>query len=78
MLRLWRCMDGKDKAHGSDHQQTLETVGKIGDMYSAQNKNDTALVWYMRAVTGLQKTLGKEHPTTPAMTHKMDLVQRRG
>jgi len=46
----------------------------LGDVYSRHGRQNKALEWYTRALTGYENALGVDHPTTLSTVHQMALV----
>ena len=59
-----RAIAGHEKALGSNHTSTLDTVNNLGNLYAAQGKLEAAKGMCQRAVTGYEKTLGSGHTST--------------
>ncbi|PLB48776.1 hypothetical protein P170DRAFT_464400 [Aspergillus steynii IBT 23096] len=59
-----RALAGKEKALGSDHMSTLQTVNNIGNLYTDQGKLQEAEEMYQRALAGKEKALGSDHTST--------------
>jgi tetratricopeptide (TPR) repeat protein len=67
---LVRCLEIRERA-GSD---TLSVAGRLGGVYSAQGDYSRALEWYGRVLTGEEKSLGGDHPSTLTIVNNMALV----
>ncbi|KAH8746821.1 hypothetical protein F5882DRAFT_454954 [Hyaloscypha sp. PMI_1271] len=59
-----RALRGYEKALGTEHTSTLDTVGNLGALYADQGKLALAEQMYERALQGKEKALGKEHTST--------------
>ncbi|KAL4744554.1 hypothetical protein BDW72DRAFT_208926 [Aspergillus terricola var. indicus] len=59
-----RALAGYQKALGSDHTSTLNTVGNLGNLYKNQGKLEEAEEMYQLALAGYQKVLGPDHLKT--------------
>jgi tetratricopeptide (TPR) repeat protein len=57
-------LKGYEKAWGSEHTSTLDTVNNLGVLYSGQGKLKEAEEMYQRALKGKEKAWGSEHPST--------------
>ncbi|KAL6406244.1 tetratricopeptide repeat domain protein [Ilyonectria robusta] len=59
-----RALEGHEKALGSHHPSTLNTVNSLGSLYNHQGKLKEAEEMYKRALEGKEKALGPHHPST--------------
>ena len=59
-----RALAGREKAWGSEHTSTLNTVNNIGILYKDQGRLDDAERMYNRALAGKEKAWGPEHTST--------------
>ena len=59
-----RALAGREKALGTEHTSTLDTVNNLGALYANQGKLAAAEQMYGRALAGYEKALGKENTTT--------------
>ena len=59
-----RALQGYEKALGTEHTSTLNTVNNLGNLYADQGKLDEAEKMYQRALQGYEKALGPELLTT--------------
>ena len=59
-----RALQGREKALGSDHTSTLDTVNNLGNLYQNQGKLAEAEKMYVRALQGSEKALGPDHTST--------------
>ncbi|MCJ1310207.1 hypothetical protein MMC25_003869 [Agyrium rufum] len=59
-----RALQGKEKALGTEHTSTLNTVNNLGNLYQSQGKLAEAEKMYQRALQGYEKGLGAEHTST--------------
>ncbi|KAL7922386.1 hypothetical protein ACQKWADRAFT_312970 [Trichoderma austrokoningii] len=55
-----------EEAHGPKHISTLDTINKLGKVYSDRGKLVEAEAMYVRALQGKKEVLGAEHPDTLA------------
>jgi tetratricopeptide (TPR) repeat protein len=69
-----RALDGKEKALGNDHPDTLDTVNNMALVFNNQGKYDKALEWNQRALDGCEKALGNDHPSTIGTINNMAMV----
>ncbi|KAL0636312.1 hypothetical protein Q9L58_004769 [Maublancomyces gigas] len=69
-----RALAGREKALGSDHPNTLDTVNNMASVFDSQGKYDDALEWYRRALAGREKALGGDHPSTLNTVNNMASV----
>ncbi|KAJ5904683.1 uncharacterized protein N7473_001599 [Penicillium subrubescens] len=67
-----QALAGKEKALGSDHMSTLNTVNNLGSLYSDQGKLEEAEEMYQRALAGYEKVLGPDNSST------LDIVDNIG
>ncbi|KAL7272751.1 hypothetical protein RUND412_004436 [Rhizina undulata] len=68
-----------EKALGSDHPSTLDTVNNMAGIFDKQGRYDEAVKWYGRALAGFQKALGNGHPSTLVTVREMvSLLNRQG
>jgi len=77
-----RALEGREKALGVEHPDTLTSVYCLAYLLHAQRQYDAASLLYQRAAAGYQKMLGRYHPTTLACsTHYSSMLNemnRRG
>jgi tetratricopeptide (TPR) repeat protein len=59
-----RTLQGYEKALGSEHISTLDTINNLGVLYKNQGKLNEAEKMYDRALQGYEKALGPEHIST--------------
>jgi tetratricopeptide (TPR) repeat protein len=59
-----RALAGKEKAWGSGHILTLDTVNNLGTLYADQGRLQDAEVMYQRALAGYEKAWGPDHILT--------------
>jgi Flp pilus assembly protein TadD len=59
---------------GLEHQETLETVSKLGVLYKKQGRLMDAETMYRRALDGYEKVLGTEHKLTLNMINNIRVV----
>jgi tetratricopeptide (TPR) repeat protein len=69
-----RALKGKEKAWGSEHTSTLDTVNNLGTLYKGQGKLIEAEHMYQRALEGKKKALGSEHPSTLDTVNNLGLL----
>ncbi|KAL7272771.1 hypothetical protein RUND412_004405 [Rhizina undulata] len=63
-----------EKALGSDHKSTLDTVHCMAIVFDSQGRYDEALEWYGRALAGYKRALGSEHLLTLKTVNNMAVV----
>ena len=54
--------------------RTLATVLCMANVFFRQEKYDEALNWYRRALSGKERSLGKDYPNTLITVHQMAIV----
>jgi tetratricopeptide (TPR) repeat protein len=59
-----QALQGSEKALGTEHTSTLDTVHNLGHLYADQGKLAEADQMYLRALQGREKALGAEHTST--------------
>ncbi|KFA81334.1 hypothetical protein S40288_08305 [Stachybotrys chartarum IBT 40288] len=59
-----RALKDYEKAWGSEHISTLETVNSLGNLYAGQGRLKEAEDMYNRALEGKEKVRGPEHTST--------------
>jgi tetratricopeptide (TPR) repeat protein len=59
-----RALQGYEKAWGSEHTSTLDTVNNLGALYKDLGRLDEAEEMYERALQGYEKAWGPEHTST--------------
>jgi len=59
-----RALEGREKALGKDHPDTLASVYCLAYLYHQRKQYDTASKLYQRAYNAYKRTLGPQHPTT--------------
>jgi tetratricopeptide (TPR) repeat protein len=59
-----RALEGYEKALGSEHPGTLNSVNNLGLLLSDKGDYEGAEALYHRALEGYEKALGAEHPST--------------
>ncbi|OXV09494.1 hypothetical protein Egran_02743, partial [Elaphomyces granulatus] len=59
-----RALQGYEKAWGSNHTLTLNTVNNLGLLYKSQGKLDEAEKMYQRALQGYENAWGPDHTST--------------
>src|SRR5260370_26025349 len=59
-----RALAGYEKAWGTEHTSTLDTVNNLGNLYSDQGRHKDAEMMYKRALAGYEKAWGTEHTST--------------
>lgn len=70
-----RALEGREKALGKEHPNTLTSVYCLAYLLHQQGKYQEALLLYQRASTSYEKTLGLDHPTTKACLKHSSLLQ---
>ena len=69
-----RALKGKEKAWGSEHTSTLNTVNNLGNLYKDQGKMDEAEEMYLRALEGFKKIYGADHPRVLLVASNLSLL----
>ncbi|GMH58836.1 hypothetical protein TL16_g02698 [Triparma laevis f. inornata] len=59
-----RCLAGRMKVLGKDHDDRLGTLNNLGVVYQRLGNNEKELEYYERALKGYERLLGKNHPQT--------------
>ena len=59
-----RCLTGRMKVLGKDHDDRLGTLNNLGVVYQRLGNNEKELEYYERALKGYERLLGKNHPQT--------------
>jgi hypothetical protein len=59
-----RALEGREKALGREHPDTLISVSKLGTVLQSQGRYEEAEAMHRRALEGREKVLGREHPDT--------------
>ena len=59
-----RALEGREKALGAEHPDTLMSVNNLGGLLSDKGDYEGAEALYRRALEGNEKALGAEHPDT--------------
>ncbi|KAK9853410.1 hypothetical protein MYU51_006489 [Penicillium brevicompactum] len=59
-----RALEGKEKAWGREHTETLDTVNNLGAIYTDQGRLQEAEAMFERALEGKEKAWGREHTET--------------
>ncbi|KAH7032570.1 uncharacterized protein B0I36DRAFT_406976 [Microdochium trichocladiopsis] len=57
-----RALDGREKALGKDHPDTLTSVSNLAGVLRHQGKYEEAEAMHRWALDGREKALGKDHP----------------
>jgi len=71
-----RALEGREKALGKDHPDTLTSVYCLAHLLHYQHRYQEALALYHRASSGYLASLGPRHPTTRAcLDHRSSLQQ---
>ncbi|MCJ1429258.1 hypothetical protein MMC29_007171 [Sticta canariensis] len=73
-----RALTGYEKAWGSEHTSTLNTVNNLGNLYSDQGKMKEAEEMYLRALTGYEKAwgAGAEHTSTLDTVNNLGILYK--
>ncbi|SLM37735.1 beta transducin-like protein het-e4s, partial [Lasallia pustulata] len=71
-----RALEGKEKAWGSEHTSTLETVNNLGILYKKQGKMAEAEAMYRRALEGYEKAWGPEHTSTLDTVNNLGILYK--
>ena len=61
---LHRALAGREKNHGHDHPDTLQTVTNLADVHQSFGDEAEALKLYERCLVGMNKQYGSDHPHT--------------
>ncbi|KAF2105248.1 hypothetical protein BDV96DRAFT_456769, partial [Lophiotrema nucula] len=59
-----RALEGKEKALGKEHPNTLISVYCLAFLLHRWGRYEEAMLLYNRALSGYTTTLGPDHPTT--------------
>jgi len=59
-----RALEGREKALGKEHSDTLTSVNNLALVLQYRGKYEAAEEMNWRALEGYEKGLGKEHPDT--------------
>ncbi|KAH7108855.1 hypothetical protein B0J11DRAFT_545515 [Dendryphion nanum] len=71
-----RALEGREKALGKEHPDTLTSVYCLAFLFYRQKQHQPALELYQRANNGFERILGSHHPTTVACArHFSSLIQ---
>jgi tetratricopeptide (TPR) repeat protein len=71
-----QALAGKEKALGSNHIFTLDTIHHLGTLYSHQGKLKDSENMYQQALRGREKALGLDHTSTLDTIHCLGLLYR--
>ena len=66
-----RALAGKEKALGSNHASTINTVNNLGVLYSYQGNLKEAEEMYQRALAGKESGLGADHASILNTVHNL-------
>ena len=69
-----KVMEGREKALGKEHPDTLTSVSNLALALQDQGKYEAAEEMNRRALEGCEKALGKEHPDTLTSVSNLALV----
>ncbi|KAL7269951.1 hypothetical protein RUND412_007351 [Rhizina undulata] len=69
-----RALARQEKALGSDHPDTLNTVHNMALVFHSQGRCEEALEMYQRVLAGGEKALRSDHPNTLLTMHNIALV----
>ncbi|KAH6704226.1 hypothetical protein BKA61DRAFT_680479 [Leptodontidium sp. MPI-SDFR-AT-0119] len=69
-----RALQGYEKALGSDHTSTLDTVNNLGILYKNQGKLAEAEQMYQRALQGYEKAWGPDHTSTLRTVNNLGIL----
>jgi len=69
-----RAMEGREKALGAEHPDTLMSVNNLGILLSDKGDYAGAEALYRRALDGYEKALGAEHPDTLMSVNNLGLL----
>jgi len=73
---LLQIMEGREKALGKEHPDTLTSVSNLALVLLHQGKHEAAEEMNRRALEGREKALGKEHPDTlTSVSNLADVLQ---
>jgi hypothetical protein len=70
-------LEGREKALGLDHLQTLTSASDLGLILWRQGKYEEAEAMHRRVLEGREKVLGLEHSETFASVHQLATVRWR-
>lgn len=75
---LRRSLEGKERALGADHPDTLITLMSQAALFVHLGRQGDAEVLYRRAMRGFENAYGKQHPYTQAASDDLQaLIDRR-
>ena len=69
-----RALEGREKALGKEHPNTLTSVSNLASVLRYQGKYEEVEEMNRRALEGKEKALGKEHPNTLTSVSNLALV----
>ena len=69
-----RALKRKEKAWGTEHTSTLDTVNNLGNLYKDQGKMAEAEEMYVRALKGFMKIYNANHPRVLLVTSNLSLL----
>ena len=69
-----RALKGKEKACGTEHTSTLDTVNNLGNLYASQGKMAEAEEMYTRALEGVKKIYNTDHPRVSSVASNLSLL----
>jgi len=65
----WRALEGRKKALGKEHPNTLTSICCLVFLLYQQQRYEAASALYKRASSGYERILGPGHPTTVACSN---------
>jgi tetratricopeptide (TPR) repeat protein len=71
-----RALQGYEKAWGTEHTSTLDTVNNLGNLYADQGKMAEAEAMYLRALQGYEKAWGAEHTSTLNTVNNLGILYK--
>jgi tetratricopeptide (TPR) repeat protein len=72
-----RALMGKEKALGSEHTSTLNTVGNLGRLYWHQGKLTEAEAMFQQALVGYEKSLGPKCKSALVIAKNLGKLYRK-
>jgi hypothetical protein len=61
---LLKTIEGRQRALGQDHANTLDTIYKLAQVYQNQDKQEQAIAVYTKVLDIRRRVLGPQHPDT--------------
>ena len=63
---------------GPEHPDTLTSVNNLAFLYRSQGRYAEAEPLYQRALAGMERVLGKDHPNTKVVRENLKRLRARG